>query len=282
MDLESWMRDRRKLVEERLSSTVEGGFPKPFDAALQYPLQTGGKRIRPILTLAAFELCAPNADSARALPAALAVELIHTYSLVHDDLPAMDDDDERRGKPTVHRAYDEATAILVGDALLTEAFQLLTDDTASSPAVRIKLISELTHASGFRGMVGGQAMDIIGGANVTDIDELTALHRCKTGALIRAAVRMGAICAETKPANLDALTTYAECIGLAFQLADDVLDADEDQGTDGAPSFVRLLGVEGTQKKALELIRTAQEALREFEGADALHALAEFIVNRTE
>jgi len=282
MDLDSWMRERRELVESVLLDTVADGFPKPFDGALKYPLQTGGKRIRPILTLAAFELCAPTADRRCALPAALAVELIHTYSLVHDDLPAMDDDDERRGKPTVHRAYDVATAILVGDALLTQAFQLLTDAEAGSDAVRIRLISELAQAAGYRGMVGGQAMDILGGREVTDLNELTTLHRCKTGALIRAAVRMGAIAAEADANMLAALTTYAECAGLAFQLADDVLDADEDEESDSAPSFVRLLGVQGTQQKAESLIRNAKDALREIDGTEGLYALADFIVTRGE
>ncbi len=282
MDLHAWMRERRELVEGALLDTVQDGFPATFGSALQYPLQTNGKRIRPILTLAAFELCAPTVDRRCALPAALAIELIHTYSLVHDDLPAMDDDDERRGKPTVHRAFDEATAILVGDALLTQAFQLLTDTEAGSDAIRIQLISELAQAAGYRGMVGGQAMDVLGGRHVTDLEELTTLHRCKTGALIRAAVRMGAIAADADASMLAALTTYAECAGLAFQLADDVLDADEDEESDGAPSFVRLLGVQGTQQKAKSLIRDAKDALREIDGTEGLYALADFIVTRGE
>ncbi len=240
-----------------------------FREALRYPLQTGGKRIRPLLAFAAAG--ALGADPRRALPAALALELVHTYSLVHDDLPAMDDDDLRRGRPTVHKVYGEAMAILVGDALLTEGFAVI----AESPA----MVRELAAAAGAVGMVGGQVLDIAGGSQ--DVVSLTRLHARKTGALIRAAARMGGFAAGADARQLEALTRYGEAVGLAFQVADDVLDAEQDAAPEGPPSFVRLLGLAGATAEASRLGDVACGAAEELPAAERLVELARFAVERT-
>ena len=207
-----------------------------------------------------------------------AVEMVHTYSLVHDDRPCMDNDAERRGRPTVHRAFDEPTAILAGDALLTESFAVLARADLPDRA-RVELVAELALAAGYAGMVGGQAADIGLGASITDVDVLERLHRGKTGALITAAVRMGAISAGATPVQLARLTRYGECVGLAFQLADDVLDADEAEDDDGPPSYVRLLGVDATRARARAL---ADEAIAAVDGfpSPILAPLARLIVDR--
>ncbi len=271
VELERWSAARRAALDRYLERSFTAVWPSSFAEACRYPLFGGGKRIRPLLVFAAFEaLTSRPVDDA--LPAAAAVEMVHTYSLVHDDLPCMDDDDERRGRPTVHRAFGEAMAVLAGDALLTEAFRVLA--TAPLPAdVRVALIEELGTAAGHRGMVGGQAADIGLGASITDVDTLERLHRLKTGALIRASVRMGARVAGASSDQLQRLTTYGERLGLAFQLADDVLDADEAAAEDGPPSYVRLLGLRATQDRALRLAREAQDLVRPL-GSTHLEALA--------
>ncbi|MCB9777809.1 MAG: polyprenyl synthetase family protein [Alphaproteobacteria bacterium] len=278
MDLHAWAAPRRAAVDAVLLARFGDAWPPRFLAACRYPLQTGGKRIRPLLTRAAGEAVAgADAPIDALLAAGAAVELVHTYSLVHDDLPAMDDDDERRGQPTVHRAYDEATAVLVGDALLTEAFAVLAAAPASD-AARVAMVAELARAAGHIGMIGGQAADIAwtGG----DVDALVTVHRGKTGALIRAATLLGGIAAGASAVQLAQLTTYGEAVGLAFQLADDVLDEDEDAGDDGPPSYVRLLGVDETLRRAHELAVRAEAAARTLPSPDALVALARFTVAR--
>ena len=277
-ELKSWAEARRDRVQALLLSRFEDAWPPRFQEACRYPLGTGGKRIRPLLALASVEALGAEVGPA-ALHAAAAVELIHTYSLVHDDLPAMDDDDVRRGRPTVHRAYDEATAILVGDAQLTEAFSTLTDPAVPA-ALRGALVAELAQAAGHRGMVGGQAADVGLGGPVTDLETLLRLHRGKTGALIRVAVRMGAIVAGATDAQLRQLTTYGEKVGLAFQLADDVLDADQDAGDDGPPSVVKLLGLDETRRRADALSLQALAAIADLPAPDTLAALARFTVER--
>lgn len=277
-DLETWAAPRREMLQQHMNSLFADAWPAPFRAMCLHSLQTGGKRMRPLLTLAAFEAVNPG-DPKQAIPAALAIELVHTYSLVHDDMPCMDDDSERRGKPTTHVLYGEDMALLVGDALLTEAFRLLSDSDLP-PELAIAQVRELATSSGYLGMVGGQASDLGAGGPVTDVETLTRLHQGKTGGLIRCAVRMGAVAGGAKPMQLQALTRFAETVGLAFQLADDVLDAEEDAGSEGPPSFVKLIGLDETRAEARKLAAQARGALEAVPQADALEALALFTVER--
>jgi geranylgeranyl diphosphate synthase type II len=276
-DLTRWWAPRLAAVDRFLGARYADAWPEPFGAALAYPLGTGGKRVRPALCVAAYEACGGR-ELDLAVPAAAAFELVHTYSLVHDDLPAMDDADERRGRPSVHKAFDEATAVLVGDALLTDAFQVLAD--APLPAeTRIALVARLAHAAGHAGMVGGQAADVGLGARVGDVGTLQRLHAGKTGALIAGATVAGGLVAGADADALARLERYGAAVGLAFQLADDVLDADEDSGDDGPPSYVRLLGVDETRRRAHALRDAALDAVAPLD-AEPLRALARFIVDR--
>ena len=277
--LDAWLAERLPRVEAALVARFGDTWPEAFGEALRYPLATGGKRVRPAVVLAAFEAVADPADLDAALPAAVALELVHTYSLVHDDLPAMDDDDERRGQPTVHVRFGEAAAILVGDALLTEAFAVLAE--APVPADRrVELVRALAHAAGRHGMVGGQAADVGMAGPVGDLATLERLHAGKTGALLTASAVMGGISAGAGPDALEALRAYGRHVGLAFQLADDVLDADEDQEEGGPPSYVKLLGVEATRARALELADAAVRAVADLPRPQALVDLARFVVHR--
>ena len=271
--LAAWSETRIARVEALARSRFAETKPAQLREAILYPLHSGGKRVRPLLAMAAGEAVAPS-EPAALLPIAVAFELVHTYSLVHDDLPCMDDDDLRRGIPTVHKAFGEGPAVLVGDALLSEAFLLAaeTDDAA--------LVRELALAAGHAGMIGGQADDIGMGGSVDDLERLLALHRRKTGALIRGAVRAGAIAAGASEDALAALTAYGEAVGLAFQLADDALDAESDAGTDGPPSFVRLIGRDATLARARALADDSLLRVRRFERREPLEALARFTVER--
>jgi farnesyl diphosphate synthase/geranylgeranyl diphosphate synthase type II len=265
--------------------------PTQLRAAMRYSLFNGGKRVRPILAYAAALAVKPNINLALIDPVAAALECLHSYSLVHDDLPAMDDDDLRRGKPTCHIAFNEATAILAGDGLQTLAFDLLTT-AHSDAATQIKLIRQLTQGSGVDGMVLGQAIDLAAVDHLLDLPQLETMHRHKTGALIRASVAMGAICAGADKSQLAALDDYAAAIGLAFQVQDDILDVTSDtttlgkqQGADMArnkPTYVSLLGLDAAKAKAAELHRQALDALGNF-GASAapLRQLASYIVERS-
>ena len=273
-----WSDAHRARVDALLVSRFADAWPPQFREACVYPLQTGGKRMRPLLGLAAAQALG-QADHPGALPAASAVELIHAYSLVHDDLPAMDDDDVRRGKPTVHKVYDDATGILVGDALLTEAFSLLADAEVAAET-QARLVMELAQAAGHRGMVGGQAADVGLGGPVRDLETLLRLHRGKTGALIRCAVRLGAIVGGATPDQLADRTRYGEAVGLAFQLADDILDEEQDAGEDGPPSVVKLLGVDETRARAHALIEEARGRIQGLSDPSALNALATYTVER--
>ncbi len=276
IDLADWTAQRLATFEPALLATFAGAFPARLQEACRYPLQTGGKRIRPLLAFAASE--SVGAAPEQALHAAMSLELLHTYSLVHDDLPCMDDDDERRGRPTVHKVYGDGVAVLVGDALLTEAFAVLA---ASEAAVAMRLVSELARAGGAHGMIAGQALDIGMDGPLATLDEVTRLHAAKTGALLRAAARMGGICGGATAEQLDALDAYGGAVGLAFQIQDDVLDADQDAGEDGPPSFVKLLGVEGATAAANQQAELAARAARALPRPDALLALARRIVERT-
>ena len=257
-----------EALEARLLGAFGPDVPAALAEACRYPLAGGGKRIRPRIAFAACQ--AVGADEERALNAAVGLELLHTYSLVHDDLPCMDDDDERRGRPTVHRVYGDAVAVLVGDALLTAAFEVV----AESPA----LVRELAAAGGAAGMIAGQYLDIRweGG----DEAALLAVHRAKTGALLRASARMGGLSGGADADQLAALDAYGTAIGLAFQVHDDVLDAAEAEDPGGPPSFVRLLGHDGAVARARALRDEAVVAANRLPAPAGLVELADFAVER--
>jgi geranylgeranyl pyrophosphate synthase len=291
---------RRSILYERMlaSSLCQ---PGPGEVSLlkaqqhlvsagYYALQGGGKRIRPRLFTGALETCALKARLNFDAPA-LALELIHTYSLIHDDLPAMDDDDLRRGKPTLHKVYDEATAILVGDGLQARAFELLADAPGLSAEQKVRMIKVLAEASGFNGMVGGQYIDITSTGKALTLEELRAMHMLKTGALIRASLALGGIAAGATEEQLAALDEYGTHIGLAFQVVDDILDVEGDtetlgktQGKDAdadKATYVKLMGLEGAKAEAQRLLQAALDALEGFgESADHLRDLARYIVER--
>ena len=292
---EAAARTLRAAVEDALSAALppESEWPETIHRAARYSLFAGGKRIRPLLVLAAGE--AVGGGRAELLPLACAVELIHTYSLVHDDLPAMDDDDLRRGKPTSHKVFGEAIAILAGDALLTRAFHLLAEvpKDASEALVRRRLLAsaELGRACGTLGLIGGQVMDLESEGKAIDAAALERLHRAKTGALIKASVRGGAILGGASEAELARLSRYADAIGLGFQVVDDVLDATEDAarlgktaGKDEAAHKATYVSVHGLERARGMAASLAQEALAALEPlgprAALLAALAREIVDR--
>ncbi len=259
---------------------------------MRYSVLGGGKRIRPVLVYASGT--AFNAEPAALDGCACAVEMIHVYSLIHDDLPAMDDDDLRRGRPTCHKAFDEATAILAGDALQALAFQILTEDPEISVSAeqRVKMINTLAVAAGPRGMTGGQAIDLDAVGKALDLEQLQTMHSRKTGALIRASVELGALCSdEVDEERFHKISRYADCIGLAFQIHDDVLDVESDtetlgkpQGSDQAmnkPTYPNLLGLEGAKQAARDLLDEALSYLSDFdEKVEMLRRIAIYIVER--
>jgi farnesyl diphosphate synthase len=276
-----------RLVEGRLLATLEGRADQPVTQAMRYAVR-GGKRLRGFLVLEGARMLGVAED--RAVSAAAAIEALHAYSLVHDDLPCMDDDDLRRGQPTVHKQWDEATAVLAGDALQTLAFELLCDPALGSTEVRMVLVAGLAKASGIDGMVLGQALDIAAetaGRSLT-LEEVTALQAGKTGALIGFAAEAGAVIAEADRAPL---RRYAAALGLAFQIADDILDVTGDEAKTGKrlykdaeagkATFVSLLGLEGARARAAELVREAEAALAGYGNAAAnLIAAARFVIAR--
>ena len=285
MDLARYLATRSRLVERDLAAR----FPPVrtrLRQAIRYSLLAGGKRIRPILALAAGEVA--GAPARLVLPFASALEMIHTYSLVHDDLPAMDDDDVRRGRPTGHKVFGDGLAILVGDALLTEAFQAMAR-ARGVPAERVvRIVAEVAAAAGEGGMVGGQALDLASSGRPSTLARVQEIHRWKTGALLRVAVRTGALVAGASGTVLRRLTEYGERLGLAFQIADDVLDAvgapEADGRTDGAlgkATYPRVLGLDGARRAALRERDDAIAALRPFgPTAEPLRALADYVVAR--
>jgi len=290
-DFGVWLQAGSARAEAALELRLDSAelLPQRLHEAMRYAAQGGGKRIRPLLVFAAGEL--GNANPKVLDAAAAAIEMIHAYSLVHDDLPCMDDDDLRRGRPTVHKAFDEATALLVGDALQTKAFEVLVD-TQGTAEMRLSLIGELSKASGSLGMAGGQAIDLESVGQKIDLAALKQMHAMKTGALLSCAVRMGAIAAELDATALTQLTQYSTALGLAFQVVDDVLDATADSQTlgktagkdaaDDKPTYVTLMGLEYAQNQAKELQELALDSLAPFgPKADALRALARLVVERT-
>jgi geranylgeranyl diphosphate synthase type II len=262
--------------------------------AIRHSLLDGGKRIRPILSIAAFEAVGGKGD--HILPFACALEMIHTYSLIHDDLPAMDNDDYRRGKPTCHKMFGEAIGILAGDGLLTEAFQLMTnrsswDDPSNDKALILDVVHEIAQAAGISGMVGGQVADIESEGKEVDLPLLQYIHTHKTGAMILASIRVGARLGGANGETFRAFTQYGERIGLAFQITDDILNVEgkaialgKSTGTDlsrGKATYPSLLGLEESKRRATELVQLAVESLKPYgPGAEPLREIARFIIAR--
>ena len=293
MNFSTWM----SAIQQRTELALDGALPAPALApgrlheAMRYAVLGGGKRVRPLLCHAAGSILGADSDTIDA--PAIAVELIHAYSLVHDDLPCMDDDVLRRGKPTCHVEFDEATALLVGDALQTQAFQILSSRIPGiAPARQLDMLHLLALASGSRGMAGGQAIDLAAVGQQLTIGELEFMHIHKTGALIRAAVLLGAHCGEAMPDALENLGRFANRIGLLFQVVDDILDIEASTATLGKtagkdaarnkPTYVNILGVTEAKAMASKLRQDAHDALAPFgEAALRLHELTDFIVERT-
>jgi geranylgeranyl diphosphate synthase type II len=294
MDIKLYLAKKKEIVDKALEKLVPPAqaFPVSVHEAMRYSLFGGGKRIRPILAIAAAE--ALGAKTADLLPIAGSLELIHTYSLIHDDLPAMDDDDFRRGRATCHKIYGEAIAILAGDGLLNMAFEVLSDPRRRKaiPANRLfDIIKEISTASGVFGMIGGQVVDIESEGKDVDFPTLEYIHTHKTGALIRSSVRVGALYAKAGKRQFTALTHYGEMAGLAFQIADDILDITgsqeeigKDVGSDikkGKKTFPSFYGLEESRVRAREVSGKAVAALEGFgRVADPLRELATYIVNR--
>jgi len=295
-DFSAWSAARLAQVEALLERWVPHQAPAGLGEAMRYAVLDGGKRLRPLLVLATAEAVAgmmPPPDDA-AWRAACAVELIHAYSLVHDDLPCMDNDVLRRGKPTVHVRFGEAQALLAGDALQALAFELLlpADDGGIGTGLAARLCRQLVRASGWQGMAGGQAIDLAGVGQLLDQARLEQMHRCKTGALLLASVEMGATAAGANEPTLRALADYGRALGLAFQVVDDILDVTADSATLGKtagkdaaadkPTFVSLLGLDAARAYADTLLAQAHQALDEARLADArqLRAIADWVVRR--
>jgi geranylgeranyl diphosphate synthase type II len=309
-DIKTYLKEKRELIDSYLKAYFDTPFlPSVLHEAMRYSLFAGGKRIRPILALASYEACGGNPEYI--IPQASAIELIHTYSLIHDDLPAMDNDELRRGKPTNHKVFGEAMAILAGDALITEAFLMMTntnEDLSPSslkgrnrvggssvmkikPSSLIKVVRDIALSAGAYGMVGGQAQDILSENSEPDRDTLHFIHFHKTASLITASVRMGPILANIGRDKLKALTRYGENIGLTFQIIDDILDVEgnteelgKSTGSDKKKkkmTYPSLHGVEGSRQKANELISEAIDALRIFSSkADSLREIAYYLIKR--
>jgi len=293
MDLADYLASRRKLVEEALERVLPpaGAFPPIIHEAMRYSLFVGGKRLRPILVLAAGEAVGYPPD--RLLPAACAVELLHTYSLIHDDLPSMDNDDYRRGRLTCHKVYGEAIAILAGDALLTAAFGVLAEqvEAGSSPEATLAAIRELAQAAGSQGLVGGQVVDLLSEGGAPEAELVEYIHRHKTGSLIRACVRIGGLLGQATQEQLEKLTRYGEDIGLAFQIIDDLLDIEGEfyytgkaAGSDVKKqklTYPACFGLEKSRQMARELVSRAASTVDELgEKAWPLKAIAYYIVER--
>jgi farnesyl diphosphate synthase len=292
LDFGSKLEACRQAVDAEIAnllgiSSAQATPLSPLVDAMRYATLGGGKRFRPFLVIETAGLF--RVPQAKALAIAAAVECVHCYSLVHDDLPAMDDDDLRRGRPTVHKAFDEATAILAGDALLTFAFEILgRPDTDSDPAIRSELVLGLAQASGWQGMAGGQMLDLIAERAPIDLQGVTLIQRLKTGALIEFSVMAGAILGRGAPAERQTLARYARALGLAFQIADDLLDVEGEtaevgkatskDAASGKATFVSLLGIEASKNKLKELEAESVSALDSWDSrADVLREAARFV-----
>jgi farnesyl diphosphate synthase len=292
MPFAAWTTAVQAEVEDALSDFLPAAHlvPTRLHEAMRYTVLGGGKRVRPLLVYASGALF--GADPQALVRAACALEMVHAYSLVHDDMPCMDDDALRRGKPTVHVAYDEATALLVGDALQAQAFQVLAESDTLPPVRLVGMLRLLAEAAGSSGMCGGQAIDLDSVGLALTLEQLERMHQLKTGALLRASVLLGASCGkDLNEAELGSLKAYSKAVGLAFQVVDDVLDATADSATlgktagkdaaDNKPTYVSILGLEESKALAQQLRRDAHDALAPFgEQALRLRELADLIVQR--
>lgn len=290
-DLNKHLRDRARQVDQALREMLPIAKTKPetLHQAMRYSLFAGGKRIRPILTLAASEACGGSME--RAMPLACAVECIHTYSLIHDDLPAMDDDDVRRGMPTNHKVYGDAIAILAGDALLTKAFEIAALAKPANRFSRAEMIAELAKTAGSLNLIAGQVADIEGEGKALDLRGLRYIHERKTSALLTCSVRLGAMSANASPRQLSALTTFGKNVGLAFQVIDDILDvtqstenlgktAGKDAAVDKA-TYPAVVGLEKSRLIATRLTGKAFDSLALFKGeSESLKAMAQYLLAR--
>lgn len=293
-DLESYLSLKRKQINQALEKFLGNALDSSrVVRAMRHSLMAGGKRIRPILCISAAEAVGGNAT--QVIRAACAIEMIHTYSLIHDDLPAMDNDDMRRGQPTCHVAFDEATAILAGDALLTLAFEVLTSRQTPHPPRNalewLGVVNTIAKAAGYQGMIEGQLRDIVAEGSSLDLKDLQELHRLKTGALIEASIHTGAILGGGNPEQIETLQIFANNIGLAFQVTDDILNVEGDPavmgkgvGTDQIrkkSTYPSLLGLDESKTFAQELINNALQALDNFDNkSDPLRAIARYIIAR--
>jgi geranylgeranyl pyrophosphate synthase len=294
MDFASALQLRVSRVEAGIDSLLPGAMEPStrLHAAMRYSMQAGGKRLRPVLVLAAAELF-EEPRPADALAAAVAVECVHTYSLVHDDLPCMDNDDLRRGRPTAHKAFDEATALLAGDALLTRAFAILAEEYEATPALAARLVAELAEAAGSRRLIGGQMEDLLAERNLEETPEgLRFIHLNKTAAMIEASLAMGGLCGGAPDAQVEALRLGGRELGLAFQIVDDILDATSDTATlgktagkdakAGKVTYVSVHGIEAARRIAAEHSDMAIDALTRLPGDTRfLATLAEGLIRRT-
>ena len=294
-DLKHYLDTRRGKIDHALRTYLNTNNLEDADivAAMQYSIEAGGKRLRPILCMATAHAVGESEE--KALPVGCALEMIHTYSLIHDDLPAMDDDDLRRGKPTCHKAFSEATAILAGDALLTGAFQLLTEHAIQQPPGQhgqwLKIIARIARSAGHEGMIEGQMRDIKAEGMALTADQLEQLHRLKTGALISASVEAGALIGNADPIKFGKLEEYGRSIGLAFQVADDILNEEGDPkimgkaaGTDRLHqknTYPALMGLNAAKQKALDLVNQALCSLDIFDNkSDPLRSIARYVIER--
>lgn len=292
--LKEYLKEKREQVDKVLDDYLPKAdmYPKALHQAIRYSLFAGGKRIRPILCIASCEAVGGDADAV--LPAASAIELVHTYSLIHDDLPAMDNDDFRRGRPTNHKIYGESIAILAGDALLTSAFDMIADKGLNNrlePDTLITVIKILAAASGSFGMVGGQAADIQASGKDVELPDVEYIHTHKTGALILASLRIGAVCGGASDSELAALTRFGQAVGLAFQIVDDILDIEgsreeigKDVGSDIAKkkvTYPSVIGISESKKRASELLEIAFDSVSAFdEKAEPLREIARYMIER--
>ena len=289
MELKSYLAERGKLVGDYLHQRLGQGSISPVDEAMEYSVEAGGKRLRPILMMAAAD--AAGADGTKFLPVASALEMIHTYSLIHDDLPSMDNDDYRRGRLTNHKVYGDAMALLAGDGLLTQAFEVMLEQPGVDPAVLLKVVRLVAHCAGPVGMVGGQALDITYEDKHLSAAEMKQLHEAKTGALFVAAVRGGALLAGADAKTLEDLTHFAKLFGLAFQITDDILDVVGDAAVMGKPkgsdeklhksTYVSLYSLEKAREMAAETLREAEAVLAPYgEKAEVLLEITRYLYNR--
>ena len=296
-DIQAWSSRQLMSVEQSLMQWVPADAPAGRGEAMRYAVLDGGKRLRPLLVLASMQACAGDQLTApmseAGMRAACAVELIHAYSLVHDDMPCMDNDVLRRGKPTVHVKYGQAGALLAGDALQSLAFELLTPQDSAIPAqVQARLCGLLAHGAGHAGMAGGQAIDLASVGIQLSIAQLRQMHRCKTGALLETSVLMGAQAAQASMQATNALLSYGQALGIAFQVVDDILDVTADTSTLGKtagkdaennkPTYVSFLGLDGARKEAAALAAQAQQALADSAllQTQALQGLADWVLQR--